>query len=342
MTVERGRIPAMTDVAKLAGVSLQTVSRVINGHRSVSPGTRLRVQTAMRELGYRPNRAAQALASGRSDIIGVVAEPSTQYGPTSTLRAVEQAAAASGLTVSVTSVPTMDRETIAEAIDRLLEQRVRGIVFVALVASVHEAITAMDPGVPIVTIGPEHRPGVASVSIDHAKGGRIAVRVLLEAGHQTVWHVGGPPDAFDSQERAHGWRAALLDAGKEVPPVIAGDWTAGGGHRAGSVLARMPEVTAIFASNDRTALGVLRALHEHGHDVPGDVSVFGFDDIDEAEFFIPPLTTIRQDFALVGRRAMATLLPLLAGEPPRHELLAPELVLRDSVGPPPGGHRRSD
>lgn len=336
MRHQPGRIPAMSDVAKLAGVSLQTVSRVINGHRSVSPATRMRVQSAMRELGYRPNRAARALASGRSDLIGVIAEPSTSFGPSSTLRALEDAAAASGMRLSVTSVPSMDRDTVDRAIEHHLEQRVRGIVVVALVVSISEAIHAFDPGVPVVIIGRDQGLGIANVGIDHEHGARLAVNLLLDAGHRTVWHVSGLRDAYDSEDRIVGWRDALLAADAEVPPVVAGDWSARGGYEAGLLLARMPEVTAIFASNDQSALGILRALHEHGRAVPTDVSVVGFDDIDEAAYYIPPLTTIRQDFALIGRRAMASLLALFDGEPPSHELLAPELVLRQSVAPPPG------
>lgn len=335
MTLEPGRVPVMTDVATLAGVSLQTVSRVINRHPSVRPSTRLRVQAAMRELGYRPNPAARALASGRSDLIGVISEPSTSLGPSSTLRAIEHAAAASGFRVNISSVPALDRATVAEAIDQHLEQRVHGIIIVALVVSVSEAIHAMDPGVPVVLIGRDHKMGLASVGIDHISGARMATRVLLDAGHRTVWHISGQADVFDSQDRISGWRNTLLDAGAEIPPIIAGDWTPKSGYEAGTVLAQMPEVTAIFASNDHTALGLLCALHEHGRTVPDEVSVVGFDGVSESAYYIPPLTTIRQNFAHVGERAMASLLSLLGGAPPDHEVLAPELVLRSSVSRPP-------
>lgn len=333
---EPTRAPAMTDVARLAGVSHQTVSRVINDHPNVRAQTRLRVLAAMQELGYRPNRAARALASGRSDQIGIVAQPSTLIGPASMLAAVEAAAVRSGYGVSVTSVVALDRSSVDDAIERHLEHRVGGILVIAPVISAVEAVRDMDPGVPLVMIGGDHSQRFPSVGVDQVKGARLATQRLLDAGHRTVWHVSGPQESFDSLDRIDGWRATLLEAGAEVPPVITGDWSAARGYEAGSMLARMPEVSAIFAANDQTAMGILRALHEHGRHVPGEVSVVGFDDIPESGFLIPPLTTIRQDFEEVGRLALRTLLSRMetgtaeVGE----ELVAPTLVERDSVDRP--------
>ena len=140
------------------------------------------------------------------------------------------------------------------------------------------------------------------VTVDQAAGAFAATRHLLEAGHRTVWHVSGPPDWFDSAGRIAGWRSALEAAGAEVPPIVPADWSAASGYRAGQMLARMPEVTAIFAANDHLALGILRAMSERGRRVPHDVSVVGFDDVPEAAYFIPPLTTVRPDFDAVARR----------------------------------------
>ncbi|GII25995.1 LacI family transcriptional regulator [Planosporangium mesophilum] len=330
------RDPAMTDVARLAGVSHQTVSRVLNEHPNVREQTRMRVLAAIAELGYRPNRAARALVTGRSQLIGVVSQNSTLYGPASLLAAFEQAAAESGFAVSVGSVSTLDRQSIVAAVERHLDHRVAGIVVIAPVASTNEALEHMPAGVPIVAIdGDPQRPG-ALVTVDQVAGGRDATRHLLDAGHRTVWHVSGPDGWFDSAGRIEGWRRTLQEAGAEVPPVMAADWSAAAGYRAGQMLARMPEVTAVFAANDHLALGILRALSERGRRVPDDVSIVGFDDVPEAAYFIPPLTTIRPDFDAVARASLTLLLDQLrSGEPAivRHTI-APTLVQRDSVAAP--------
>jgi DNA-binding LacI/PurR family transcriptional regulator len=331
------RGPAMTDVAKLAGVSHQTVSRVLNDHPNVREQTRLRVRAAIAELGYRPNRAARALVTGRSQLLGVVAQNSTLYGPASLLAAFEQAAAQAGFAVSVGSVGRLDRESIAGAVERHLDQRVAGLVVIAPVASADDALEAIPAGVPLVTIdGDPGRPH-AMVTVDQAAGARAATRHLLEAGHRTVWHVCGPEEWYDAAWRVEGWRSALAEAGAEVPPVVNGDWSAASGYAAGQMLARMPEVTAVFAANDHQALGLLRAFSERGRRVPQDVSVVGFDDVPEAAYFVPPLTTIRPDFAAVGRSGLDLLLRQIVGEssPAADRItIAPTLIRRKSVSAP--------
>ena len=314
MAIGPHRGPAMTDVARLAGVSHQTVSRVINNHPNVKQQTRLRVLAAMQELGYRPNRAARALATGRNDLIGVVAQPTTLFGPASLLHAVEAAAVEVGYTVSVASVATLDAPSIEEAVNRHLDQQVGGIVAIVPVVSAAEAMRQVPADLPLISIGGDRTSSITSVGIDQTRGAQEATQLLLDAGHRTVWHVSGPLDVFDSIDRIEGWRSALATAGAEVPPLITGDWSSASGFEAGQMLARIPEATAVFAANDQTALGVLRALHEHGRSVPGDVSVVGFDDLPEAPFFIPPLTTVRQDFAQVGRRALHMLIAQMQGQ----------------------------
>ncbi|MEU6076788.1 LacI family DNA-binding transcriptional regulator [Micromonospora sp. NPDC047074] len=331
------RDPAMTDVARLAGVSHQTVSRVLNGHPNVREETRARVRAAIAQLGYRPNRAARALVTGRSQLIGVVAQNSTLYGPASLLAAFEQAAASAGFAVSVGSVSTLDRRSISAVVERHLDHRVAGIVLIAPVASAGEALDHLPDAVPLVTVDGDPERATALVTVDQVAGAGMATRHLLEAGHRTVWHVSGPADWFDSAGRITGWREALHAAGAEVPPVIPADWSAASGYRAGQMLARMPEVTAIFAANDHLALGVLRALSERGRRVPDDVSVVGFDDVPEAAYFIPPLTTVRPDFDAVARASLDLLLAQIesgAGTVGRHTI-APTLVRRDSVAAPP-------
>ncbi|MEW2476445.1 MULTISPECIES: LacI family DNA-binding transcriptional regulator [Micromonospora] len=327
----------MTDVARLAGVSHQTVSRVLNGHPNVREQTRLRVQAAIAELGYRPNRAARALVTGRSQVIGVVAQNTTLYGPASLLAALEQTAAESGFAVSVGSVRDLDHRSISAVVERHLAHRVAGIVVIAPVESAGEALERLPNDVPLVTVDGDPRRPMPLVTVDQAAGARAATQHLLDAGHRTVWHVSGPSDWFDSAGRIEGWRSALLSAGVEIPPLVPADWSAAAGYRCGQMLARMPDVTAVFTANDHLALGVLRALHEHGRRVPDDISVVGFDDVPEAAYFIPPLTTVRPDFVAVARASLEMLLAQIETDSggALRETIAPSLVSRQSVGPPP-------
>ncbi|MFD6753128.1 MULTISPECIES: LacI family DNA-binding transcriptional regulator [Micromonospora] len=327
----------MTDVARLAGVSHQTVSRVLNGHPNVREQTRLRVQAAIAELGYRPNRAARALVTGRSQVIGVVAQNTTLYGPASLLAALEQTAAESGFAVSVGSVRDLDHRSISAVVERHLAHRVAGIVVIAPVESAGEALERLPNDVPLVTVDGDPRRPMPLVTVDQAAGARAATQHLLDAGHRTVWHVSGPSDWFDSAGRIEGWRSALLSAGVEVPPLVPADWSAAAGYRCGQMLARMPDVTAVFTANDHLALGVLRALHEHGRRVPDDISVVGFDDVPEAAYFIPPLTTVRPDFVAVARASLEMLLAQIETDSggALRETIAPSLVSRQSVAPPP-------
>ncbi|MGC4811025.1 LacI family DNA-binding transcriptional regulator [Micromonospora sp. DT228] len=326
----------MTDVARLAGVSHQTVSRVLNGHPNVREQTRLRVRAAIAELGYRPNGAARALVTGRSQVIGVVAQNTTLYGPASMLAALEQTAAEEGFAVSVGSVRNLDHRSISAAVERHLSHRVAGIVVIAPVESAGEALEHLPQDVPLVTVDGDPSRPVPLVTVDQVAGARAATQHLLDAGHRTVWHVSGPFDWFDSVGRIDGWREALLAAGVDPPPLMPGDWSAASGYRCGQMLARMPEVTAVFTSNDHLALGVLRALHEFGRRVPHDISVVGFDDVPEAAYFIPPLTTVRPDFDAVARASLQMLLTQIESGTggALRQTIAPTLVARGSVAPP--------
>lgn len=325
----------MFDVAELAGVSHQTVSRVLNHHPNVSGRTRLRVLAAVQELGYRPNRAARALATGRADTVGVIAQGSTLYGPASTQAAFGQAAADAGFAVSVASLREFDAAAISRAVDNLLAQRVAGIAVLAPVTTPQSALASIPHHLPVVLIdtGPDADRSV--VSVDQVGGARLATEHLLGLGHATVWHVGGPAGWFDSQGRVNGWRQALEDAGREVPPLLPADWTAASGYEAGKVVARMVETTAVFAANDHLALGILRALGEHGRRVPQDVSLVGFDDVPESAYFQPPLTTVRQDFSALAHTALQVLLGQVQGDPePRRTTINPQLIVRASTAPP--------
>ncbi len=323
----------MFDVAKLAGVSHQTVSRVLRGHPNVRESTRSKVRTAIAELGYRPNSAARALVIGRDQVLGVVAPRSTLFGPVSQLAALEEHAATAGFAVSVARVHELDVASIAGAVNQHLARRVAGLVIIAPVAAVSSALEGLPSDIPVVAIDADPTRPEAMVTVDQAAGARLATRHLLERGHSTVWHVAGPPDWFDAAARRSGWERELREAGAEVPPILQADWSPASGFRAGEILARIPEATAIFAANDSLALGILRALSEHGRRIPEDVAVVGFDDIPEAAFMIPPLTTIRQDFQQVGQTAVEQVLAQLRGEEPhRPTRIPPEIVVRASSG----------
>ncbi|CAM5670180.1 LacI family DNA-binding transcriptional regulator [Kitasatospora aureofaciens] len=336
------RQPVMADVAKLAGVSHQTVSRVLNGAPHVRPDTRDRVLAAIRELDYRPNSAARALVTRRSQTLGVVSFDSTLYGPASMLDGIERAARSAGYFVSVTSLRSLDGRSVQEAVDRLRDQGVEGVVVIAPQTSSVSAVARLSSSVPVVAVGSGDQNRVPMVSVANRSGAEEATGHLLDLGHRTVHHVAGPANWLESRDREEGWRLALQAAGAPVPEVERGDWSARSGYQAGLRIARLPEVTAVFCANDHMALGLLRALHEAGRSVPEGISVVGFDDIPEAAYFTPPLTTVRQDFAELGRRALEMLVGELEGvafSGSRVEIL-PEMVLRRSVGPAPGAFSR--
>ena len=339
METESGgeRPPAMTDVARAAAVSHQTVSRVINGHPIVRLATRERVFAAIEKLGYQPNLAARALASGRSTQLGLVTLNTMLLGPVATLYAVELAARAAGYSVSVTSVHSIDRGSLSDSLTRLVQRSVAGVIIIAPVASRDSALEALPRELPAVVVEADPLHDISAVTVDQLQGARLATRHLLDLGHRTVVHIAGPKDWIEAQQREIGWRRALEEAGAEIPQVISGDWSARSGYDAGRVLVNARGVTAVFVANDSMALGLFRALSEHGRCVPRDISVVGFDDDPGAGFFTPPLTSVRQDFAEMGRRSVELLLRQVEDDARRveHVTLVPELVLRESTAPPP-------
>jgi DNA-binding LacI/PurR family transcriptional regulator len=325
----------MADVARLAGVSHQTVSRVLNEHPNVRPLTRDRVLAAIRELAYRPNAAARTLVTRRTHTFGVITADTMLYGPTSMLYGFERAAHDSYF-VSVASLPALDRRSMLDAVDRFLGQGIEGIVVIATVDTAVAALAHVPPEVPLVAVGCGTRASVTSVAIDNVAGAATATRYLLGLGHQSVFHVAGPANCLDARERAEGWRQALRETGADEPALLVGDWSASSGYRLGTQLADDPGLTAIFCGNDTMALGVIRALAERGLRVPEDVSIIGFDDVPEAGYYRPPLTTVRQDFDEVGRQALSTLVDRMSGAIPAgpRVRVAPELIVRASAAAP--------
>jgi DNA-binding LacI/PurR family transcriptional regulator len=332
------RTPVMSDVAQLAGVSHQTVSRVINGSPQVRAGTRQRVLAAMQELGYRPNAVARALVTGRSQTLGVVSFDTTLYGPASTLYGIERAAHEAGYFIVVASLKVLNRASVLDGVDRLRRQGVDGILVIAPQQDAVEALLHVPRDIPLLAVvaGPD---GLPVVGVDQVTGAARATRHLIDLGHRAVWHLAGPSDFVEAQERVAGWRLATDAAGLDPPPPLFGDWSARSGYDLGRRLATDPEVTAIFVANDQMALGVLRAMHEAGRNVPDQVSVVGFDDVPEAPYFIPPLTTVRQDFDEMGSLGVRLLLRIM-GAPARATVangsrVQPELVVRASTAVPP-------
>ncbi|UQU68621.1 LacI family DNA-binding transcriptional regulator [Couchioplanes caeruleus] len=330
----------MRDVAKLAGVSHQTVSRVLNEHPNVKQETRTRVLEAMQSLNYRRNLAARTLVTRQSHTLGLIGFETTLFGPASMLYGIEDAARAAGYLVSIATVRNLERREVLEAVDRLSQHAVDGIIAIAPKPAVTNGLLQAPGGLYCVAVGGAgETDAVPTVRVDNAAGARLATQHLLGLGHRTVHHVGGPHDWPEAQERVMGWRDTLYKAGAVVPPVAFDSWTAEWGYRRGQELARDPEVTAVFCANDRIALGVLRALHEAGRSVPRDVSIVGFDDMPDSGYFLPPLTTVRQDFAELGRRSLTLLLQHMADtdepEAPAHVVVSPELVVRGSTAAPP-------
>lgn len=333
----RGRAGAsISDVAALAGVSAQTVSRVSTGATNVRHPTRDRVLAAMEQLGYAPNVAARALKSGSFATIGVIAHQLARTGESHTVEAVVNAANQAGYTVTLIDLQSPSSRDVSAAVNRLSHQAIDGLVVIGAETTAPATIS-LPPRLPVVVSDARfvgHHPAVAG---DDAGGTLHAVRHLMDLGHRTVHHVAGPAGSVPAEQRLDAWRSALRTAGRDVPRPLPGDWTAASGYHAGRQIAEDATITAVFCGNDEMAAGVCRALHEAGRSVPGDVSVVGFDDIPLAEYFTPPLTTVAQDFRAIAHRLVYLLLEQIrAGTALTdvHSLIPTRLVVRASTAPP--------
>jgi DNA-binding LacI/PurR family transcriptional regulator len=337
----RPRPPAITDVATAAGVSYQTVSRVINDHPNVATETRERVLDAMQRLGYRRNIAARSLKTRRSGVFGVVSSGSHLFGPTRTLLAIEQAARSKGLFVSLATVDLQHKDEVAAAIEHLLDQGVDGIVVVASHDQAAAAVLEARADVPVVVagrVGPEHSLAVA---IDQEAGAKVATQHLLDLGHRDVLHLAGPAPWVDARARAVGFRETMAAAGLAPRTLWADDWSAEVGYLAGRELVdrvrrlRTTLPTAVFAANDLLALGMIHALADARVRVPDDVSVVGYDDGDGSAHFVPPLTTVAQELDELGYRCVELLLAARDGTATSSAVaVSPRLLVRESTAPP--------
>jgi DNA-binding LacI/PurR family transcriptional regulator len=326
----------IADVARVAGVSVPTVSRVLTGSTPVSAEKRERVMRAIAELSYRPNGAARALVQGRQSIVAIFAGNTTRYGYARTIPGIEEAARAAGFIVVITVIETDAPAVVDAAVDLVLGQPVAGAIVLHFDPPGHAALAAMPAPLPLVAAaGSSGDSTVPHVFMDDRTAAREATRYLLGLGHRTVHHVAIPPSGSPSG-RSLGWREALEEAHAPVPEMLQATWEPISGHRAGIQLAASKDVTAVLCGNDELAIGVMRAMAEHGRSVPEDVSVVGFDGQPLAELVSPPLTTMEQDFVGLGRQAFGLLKQLIDGGPvPPSVSLVPRLLIRSSTAPPP-------
>jgi DNA-binding LacI/PurR family transcriptional regulator len=334
------RAVSIRDVAAAAGVSYQTVSRVINGHPSVRTSTREVVLATIARLGFRPNRAARALAGGPVQAVTVLTSNTTLYGQRSALQGIEEAARAADFPMGVRVIESEEPAVVADAVERAMEPG-GALIVVAFDRAGTRALAAVPPGVPMVGIvetpAGDEGEGKPWVWINDRQAAAEATGYLLGLGHRTVHYVSIPPSTDASPQRLVGWRSALEEAGVEVPEPLQAGWHPRSAYEAARPLAADPAVTAVLCGNDDLALGVIRAMHEAGRAIPGSVSIVGFDDTPLSAYYTPALTTVRLDFTELGRASFALLAEQIGVA--REARPRPELIVRESTGPPASRQR---
>jgi DNA-binding LacI/PurR family transcriptional regulator len=341
VTVDGARPATIYDVARAAGVSHQTVSRYLKGFAGITPGTRSKVEAALDALNYRPNLTARSLATRRSHRIGALVYEMEEVGPSRTVQAASSAARDAGYLLDIVSLDPLDDGVIESALRLMGEHQFAGIIASAPTDRLRAALADTDFRVPVFIdeeIG--ERPDGAPSAV--LTGARLTIDHLADLGHERILHLAGPRDWVIARERAAAYRTAMTERGlRPLGLAEASGWSPGAGYRTARV-ADLGRVTAIYAANDQLALGALRALHERGITVPGDMSIVGTDDIPEAEFFIPSLTTVREDFAAHGRYAIDSLLAMIEGRdrPARSDYETVEFMTRASTAMPPEASAR--
>lgn len=323
------------DVATFAGVSHQTVSRVINKASHVAAPTRARVLEAVSQLGYRPNNAARNLVSQRSHLIGVITFCQDSFGPSHLLISVDTAAMKSGYNTLLASITEPTVKSIKRAADDLRTHGVEGIILNVPTAVDLRSLQDVFRRIPYVATDAEAGNEISMVTTDHEYGARIGTEHLIEFGHRRIACISGPLDWRCGLLRRAGWSRTLQKYGIPEGPSIVGEWSAKGGFMAAEELIRRSakRFTAIVAGNDQMALGVIRALSLHDLSVPEKVSVVGYDDMPEAAFFNPSLTTVTHDFETAGRTCLEFLLRRIRDPqlPAERLVIKPELVRREST-----------
>ena len=327
----------------MAGVSTQTVSRVINERPDVSPETRKRVQEVIKALSYQPSALARSLISQRTYTLGVATAGLRHIGPSRTLSGITSESEQAGYSLLLKELPSYDTEDIEPIFQAFLSRHVDGIIWA--VPEVGENRTWVnnppaDIEVPLVYISMEARDHLSIVSIDNYQGGRMAMAHLLEQGYRRIGHVCGPLDWWEARQRMAAWKDALLEAGLEADDryCVEGNWSSASGALAIEKLCdQYPNMDAVFVGNDQMALGVLQFFAEKKIRIPEEVGVVGFDNIAESAFFSPALTTVQQDQHRVASVAVNELIKTIeAGwdglDPvePKSIILPPTLVVRQS------------
>ena len=324
--------PSIYDVAALAGVSHQTVSRVLNEHPNIRASTRQRVIEAMEQVRYTPNSIARALATSRTKRIGVLVDSPEKYGPGSTMRGIEEAARAAGYAVTASTVGDDAGFAVDAAVAHLRIQGIEALCVIAPRYSTLDELRHATDDVPVLLVKSEPEEDALTVAVDQYAGAVLAVDHLLSLGHRDILHVAGPPDWVDARQRTRAYADRLGTEGFEVRPPVIGDWSSDFGYQVGRHAPEIDEVTAVFAGNDQMALGLLHGLHERGLRVPDDISVIGFDDLPDARHFLPPLSTVRQDFHALGALAMTSLITALEGDSTvAGGMIEPRLIPRRST-----------
>jgi LacI family transcriptional regulator len=325
----------LNDVAKYSGVSYQTVSRVINKHPSVAEKTRKRVEEAIRELNYTPNRAARSLVTNRSDTIAIISFGTTFYGPAQMLTNITQQAKNSGYHISPSSIQNLEHEEVKAALDDIHGQLIDGIIMIApIIFDFMIEVKELVGEIPFIQIDTRPQPGLASVVIDQIYGSRLATEHLIGLGHRQIAEISGTLNWHDAVMRHQSWQETMKQNNLSHEMSIEGNWTAQSGYEAvQSLLKQGAEFTGLVVANDQMALGAIAALANAGLCVPDDISVVGFDDIPEAAYFLPALTTVRQDFSALGKQAVDYLVSLMRNpETAIHQrVLSPELIIRNST-----------
>jgi len=308
----------LQDVARLAGVSTKTVSRVVNNQGEIKPTTRERVQSAIEQLGYRPNVLARSLVSRRSNTLAVVAWGIDYFGPSQTVVGIEQQSDEFGYSLFLNLVARPDDANVDRLLDELITRRVDGIIWAA--PEVADNRSWLNPHIltqlpPTVFLAMAPRPDLTIVAVENRAGAEQAVEHLLAQGRRRIGQISGPLAWWEARERSTGWQNALERAGLRAEPAMSveGNWSAASGDRAlRTLLAQQPGLDAIFVGSDQMALGALGAAHSLGRRVPDDLAFVGFDDIPESAFFWPPLTTMRQPLVEAGRIAVRTVHQMIA------------------------------
>lgn len=329
----------MRDVAHRAGVSIKTVSRVVNEAADIADLTRQRVIAAINELGYQPNAIARSLVSRRTYVLGILTADFSDYTHARIIEGAEAEAREQGYLMVVSSAEhSLSGEPLRSPL--LGQHRFEGlfIVYHGTDQDTHEMFEQISPDLPIVTIGyASKRKNTITIGVTNFEGAYEATRHLLTLGHRQIAHITGPANMYECQERQRGYSEALQAAGL-VPAealLASGDWSDASGYQAAQcLLDRRLGFTALFAQNDRMALGAMRALYNAGRHIPQDVAVIGFDDIPAAPYFTPPLTTVFQPTYDLGRLGISLLIDRINGQPNLTQpvRLATQLIIRDSCG----------